>query len=254
VALPPLLLIHGAANGAWVWDFWRRELKALGWDPSVLDLRGHGISLPVDFSTVTMEDYVADVESVTAQMQARLGAHPVLFGWSMGGLVALMYASKHKQTPGLVLLAPSPPLQVQGRADPDEVRRTPSTPFGPELYGIFPDDPERTHAGATFDLTAEEEAVVLEKSRGALESGFARRQRKRGINVPAGSVRCPALLLYGERDSHFPPDLNRRTALFLAADSIVVPGAGHWGLVYSEAAVRQAAPKVDAWLRRHVAG
>src|SRR5688500_16319178 len=65
---PSLLLIHGAANGAWVWDAWRRHLRELGWATNVLDLRGHGRSLPVDFSAVTMEDYLADVESVTAQI------------------------------------------------------------------------------------------------------------------------------------------------------------------------------------------
>jgi pimeloyl-ACP methyl ester carboxylesterase len=248
---PPLLLIHGAANGAWVWDFWRRELKDLGWDANVLDLRGHGVSLPVDFSVVTMEDYVADVESVTAQMAARLGAHPVLFGWSMGGLVAMMYAAKHTQTPGLVLLSPSAPLQVQGRGDPEEVRRTPSAPLGPEFYGIYPDDAEKSKA-ALSDLRDEEQAAVLRNSAGALESGFARRQRRRGIDIPAGSLRCPALVLYGEQETGFPPEQNRRLALFLAGDSIGVPESGHWGLVYSERMVRETAPKVDAWLRRNV--
>jgi pimeloyl-ACP methyl ester carboxylesterase len=246
---PPILLIHGAANGAWVWDFWRRELRALGWDANVLDLRGHGISLPVDFSTVTMDDYVADVESVTQQMRARLGVEPVLAGWSMGGLIAMMYAARHEETPALVLLAPSPPLQVQGRADPEEVRKTPSTPFGPEFYGVYPDDAARSRAGALFDLTDDESTTVLQKSIGALESGFARRQRKRGIDVPAGAIKCPTLVLYGERDGHFPPDLNRRISLFLAADSIAVPDAGHWGLVYSERVVEETVPKVDRWLR-----
>jgi pimeloyl-ACP methyl ester carboxylesterase len=244
-------MIHGAANGAWVWDFWRRELKALGWDVNVLDLRGHGISLPVDFSIVTMEDYVADVESVTQQMRARLGAEPVLIGWSMGGLVAMMYAARQEDSPALVLIAPSPPLQVQGRSDPEEVRRTPSAPFGPELYGVYPDDPDRSRAESLFDLTEAEAAVVLEKSRGALESGFARRQRKRGIDIPAGAIKAPTLVLYGESDAHFPPELNRRLSLYLAADGLSVPGAGHWGLVYSERAVRETAPKVDAWLRSH---
>jgi pimeloyl-ACP methyl ester carboxylesterase len=245
---PPLLLIHGAANAAWVWDFWRPELASLGWDANVLDLRGHGLSLPVDFATVTMEDYVADVESVAAQMGARLGTEPVLIGWSMGGLVAMMYAAKHRETPALVVLAPSPPLQVQGRSDPEEVRRTPGAPFGPELYGIYPDDPERSRP-ALVDLTDEEAKAVLKNSAGTLESGFARRQRKRGIDIPAGSIRCPSLVVYGESDEHFPPDLNHRISLFLAADSLAVPNAGHWGLVYSERAVREAAPKVDEWLR-----
>ena len=50
MAYPSLLLVHGAANGAWVWDAWRAALKALGWEVNVLDLRGHGRSLPVDMN------------------------------------------------------------------------------------------------------------------------------------------------------------------------------------------------------------
>ncbi len=245
---PPLLFIHGAANGAWVWQFWREHMSNLGWDANVLDLRGHGRSMPVDFSLVTMEDYVADVESVASRMAAAQRDHPVVIGWSMGGLVALMYAAGHPETPALVVLAPSPPQQVAGRGSAEEMRGIPAGPFGPEVYGVYPDDPARSRE-ALFDLTDDEVRTVLDSSLGAQESGFARRQRKRGVSVAAGAVRCPSLVVYGESDRHFPPDLNRRLALLLGGDTLAVAGTGHWGLVYHEAAVAETAPKLDAWLR-----
>ncbi len=245
---PPLLFIHGAANGAWVWDVWRKHLTPLGWDCNVLDLRGHGLSMPVDFSEVTMEDYVSDVESVTRHMFQRLGQHPVVFGWSMGGLVALMYAVGHPETPALVLLSPSPPLQVTGRGAADEVRKIPTAAFGPEAYGVYPDDAERSR-DALFDLTENEARVVLEKSRGAQESGFARRQRKRGVSISQGAIICPTLVVFGDQDRSFPPDMNRRLALFLAADTLGVETAGHWGIVYSDRIVAETAERVDSWLR-----
>jgi len=245
---PPLLLVHGAANGAWVWDAWRRHLEPLGWDANVLDLRGHGASLPVDFSEVTMEDYVSDVEAVARQVAARHRQAPVIVGWSMGGLVSLMYAVANPQTPALVLFAPSPPAQIAGRMPAEQVRRTPTGPYGPELYGIYPDDLVGSRAGLP-DLTDEEAARVVANSAGAQESGFARRQRQRGISIGRGSIRCPTLVVFGERDDHFPPETNRRLALFLGADTLAVPEAGHWGLVCSESAVAATAPKVDAWLR-----
>lgn len=251
MALPSLLLVHGAANGAWVWDFWRRELRALGWTVNVIDLRGHGRSLPVDFSLVTMEDYLADLTSVAAQVTAAEGRHPVIGGWSMGGLVAMMYAAAHQQTPALLLFSPSPPLQVAGRASPEEIRSTPSGPYGPELYGIIPEDPQASRA-ALHDLSDAEAAVVLQQSAGAQDSGLARRQRRRGISIAPGSIRCPALVLYGEEDRQFPPEVNRRLALYLGADTVAVPGAGHWGIVYHEAAVTATAPALDRWLRAHI--
>jgi pimeloyl-ACP methyl ester carboxylesterase len=200
---------------------------------------------------VTMEDYVADVASVTQQIAAAGGSHPIMAGWSMGGLIAMMYAAAHEDTPGLLLFSPSPPLEVAGRAPPEEVRQTPSAPFGPELYGVFPDDPNASRE-ALYDLSEEEARRVLVNSAGAQESGLARRQRKRGISVPAGSIRAPSLVVYGEEDRHFPPDLNRRLAIYLAGESLSVPRSGHWGIVCSERAVAATAPGVDAWLRANI--
>jgi pimeloyl-ACP methyl ester carboxylesterase len=207
--------------------------------------------LPVDFSTVTMDDYVHDLESVAGQVAAARGRHPVVAGWDMGGLVSMMYVAAQPETPALVLFSPSPPEEVAGRADPEVVRQTPAATYGPEVYGVFAGDPAASRA-ALHDLTDVEIDRVLKNSAGAEESGFARRQRRRGIKVAPGAIRCPSLVVYGEEDRHFAPDLNRRTALYLAADTIPVAGAGHWGVVYSEEKVALVAPKVDAWLRQNL--
>ena len=246
MAYPSILLVHGAANGAWVWDAWRAALKPLGWEVNVLDLRGHGRSLPADMSEVTMEVYVNDLESVCGQIAAVQGKHPIVGGWSMGGLVTMMYAAKTEDVPALLLFAPSPPLEVQGRTPAGELRDYSLTPFGPELYGIRPGDVEASRA-AMPDLTDDEIARVLERSAGATESGLARRQRKAGISVP--SVNTPSLTIYGDQDTAIDPLHSRKTAAHLGGDSMMLPGGGHWGIVYSERMVNVLAPGVDHWLR-----
>ncbi len=249
MSFPSLLCLHGGANGAWVWDTWRRFLTPLGWEVNVLDLRGHGRSLPVDFAILTMEDYVADVDSVVRQIAAQQDRHPVLIGWGMGGLIAMMHATTHAESPALVLFAPSPPVEVAGRASGDEVRQTPSGPYGPELYGIFPEDFEKSRT-ALFDLTEEQAGLVLASSSGALESGFARRQRKRGIAVPAGSISCPSIIIYGDQDIAVVPSLSRGVADHLGAAAVAVPGLGHWGILYNEEVVAETALRLDDWLRK----
>lgn len=248
---PALLFVHGAANGAWVWNFWRQYLRPFGWDTNVLDLRGHGRSLPVDFTTVTMEDYVADLESVTAQMTASKGRHPVVIGWSMGGLVALMYAARRDDVPALVLLSPSPPLEVQGRRSAAEVSQTPAAPIGPEFYGIYPNDVTASMPSMP-DLSEEEARKVVTNSAGALESGVARRQRQRGISVPAAAINSPVLVFAGELETGFTPEQNQRLADLYKGQCIALPGASHWGIVYHGATVADAAMKLDSWLRKSV--
>jgi pimeloyl-ACP methyl ester carboxylesterase len=193
---------------------------------------------------VTMELYVADLESVAGQIATAQGKHPVIGGWSMGGLIAMMYAGKQPEVPALLLFAPSPPLEVQGKATLQELRGTPLTPFGPEVYGVHAGDIEASRR-AMRDLTDEEIARVLEHSAGATESGLARRQRKSGISVP--SVAAPSMLIYGERDD---PAMRSAIAQHLGSEALVVSEAAHWGVVYSERIVTQIAPEVDAWLRK----
>ena len=44
--LPPLVLIHGAANSSGVWAFWQTQLAERGWPSYAVDLRGHGGKRP----------------------------------------------------------------------------------------------------------------------------------------------------------------------------------------------------------------
>jgi len=253
MALPSLLFVHGAASGAWVWDTWRRQLALLGWQVNILDLRGHGHSMPADLATVTLEDYVADVASVTVQIERAQGVHPIVGGWSMGGMVAMMYAVQHPETPALVLLEPSPPLETGGKTPIETVRRFAGEVVRPEQLGLYPDDPARSRE-ALFDLDEAELLDFLARTRGAEESGLAFRQGLRGVSIPAGAITCPTLILYGDTQTR--PDIavqNRALAAHLGGAVMGVPGAGHWGIVCHGRAVAEAAPAVDRWLRR-VAG
>src|SRR5438445_9637760 len=120
----PLILVHGAANSARVWTFWQDELAHHGWSSHALDLRGHGHGASVDVGTLRMGDYADDVVAV-----ARTLRHPpILLGWSMGGLVAMMAAAACDAR-AFVGLAPSTPARVR---DASVALR--SGAFGAEAY------------------------------------------------------------------------------------------------------------------------
>jgi len=246
---PSLLLVHGALTGAWVWDEWRKSLGALGWQVNVIDLRGHGRSLPTDLAAVTMEDYVADLASVTVQIERSQGVHPVIGGWNMGGMVAMMYAAQHPETPAMLLFDSIMPAEIS-KADIDTVRKFAGNLLTPAVFGIDPHNRDSSRS-VLFDLTDEELEGFLSRSDGAGESGVALRQALRGISVPAEQVACPALVLAPEGNNEGAGH-NARLAEYLRGDLLSVPEVGHWGIVCHARAVDAVAPEVDRWLRRSV--
>lgn len=226
----PVLLVHGAANSALVWRFWQRELAAQGWPAYSVDLRGHGGSELIDLSNTSMEDYAADVGTLARQCLQR----PVLVGWSMGGLVAMMVAAAGLAS-SCVALAPSMPAP---RSDPSVPLRPGE--FGPEEYGIISRDPE--NQPAMPDLDGDERAIALASL--SRESRFARDQRQRGIVIE--SMHCPLLIVTGTLDNQWPSQ--RYNDLWLPADRLSVDGASHWGLVLNRRALAQTVPAVLRWI------
>ncbi len=146
---PPIILIHGAANSSGVWTLWQQALAAQGWSSFALDLGGHGQSSPVDLSGVRMADYVDEVR----RLIRHFNQPPVMMGWSMGGLVAMMAAACD---PVLACIALAPSLPSQ-REDLSVTLR--QGVFDASAYGISHLDPE--NQPAMPDLTTDERCIAL---------------------------------------------------------------------------------------------
>jgi pimeloyl-ACP methyl ester carboxylesterase len=228
----PIVLVHGAANSSLVWRFWQAALAARGWSSWALDLRGHGASPAIDLGRITMADYAADVVA----LGTTLARPPVVVGWSMGGLAAMM-AAVRLPAAAFVGLAPSPPA----------FERDPRLPlregvFGPEEYGILGRDP--ADQPTMPDLDDEERRLAL-ASLGE-ESRRARDDRKAGI--PLTRLPCPALVVASAADASFPP--SAYADLAVPAEVRVVEGASHWGLVLNRRLLATLVPAVVDWISR----
>ena len=88
-ALPPILLLHGLASSAHIWDLVAPQLISYGYTVTALDQRGHGESeKPVsgyDFETILADDVAA--------MNVLGIERPILVGHSWGAMVALQFAA-----------------------------------------------------------------------------------------------------------------------------------------------------------------
>jgi pimeloyl-ACP methyl ester carboxylesterase len=227
---PPVILVHGSVNAASVWTFWQPALADAGWASYALDLRGHGRSTPLDLSCTSMHDYAADVRALALQLKRP----PVIMGWSMGGLVAMMTAADGVAS-ACVALAPSIPARHR---DANMILRTGE--FGPEEYGIQDRNPD--HQRAMPDLDRDERVIALNSL--GKESRLARDERQAGIVIE--SITCPCLIVTGSADTQWPRE--RYHDLCLKADYLSVDGASHWGLVLNRRVLETMIPAVLRWL------
>lgn len=89
--LPPILLLHGLASAARIWDLVAPLLAERGYLVTALDQRGHGESdkpeSGYDFASIVEDDFIA-ARSLGMQ-------RPIVVGHSWGASVALQYAVAH---------------------------------------------------------------------------------------------------------------------------------------------------------------
>jgi pimeloyl-ACP methyl ester carboxylesterase len=244
---PPLLLIHGALTGSWLWTEFAAYLAERGWEAHAMNLRGHFTSDLAELDETTMRDYADDV----GVAMRHLGRPAVLVGWGIGALAALMHAERHPVL-GMVLLAPSPPAAaLPRRPDEHELRAVPAI-YDAAWWG-WTGTPEQLQEKMP-DLDGLDIEKMTELMDGARESGRARRERMQGIPVDMSRLlELPSLVIGAGLDDVIHPAEARRTADLLGADYEYFPSASHFGLVMGEHTWPDVAQSVLGWLeeRRH---
>lgn len=210
-----------------------------------LDLRGTGESaVPEDAASYRVDRLVGDLEA----LRLHLGHDRVdLLGHSAGGSLAVLYAARHPDRIGrLVLIAPSPQVVGVEIADADrrevaELRR--GEPWFAGAFAAF----ERVWAGEATDA---DWAALTPFSYGrwdiAARANVARQAAERNVDAAAvyysagaldpaatrdalAGLDAPVLLVAGEYDVGLPPKRAAEyAALFPAAELVVQPGSGHF--------------------------
>jgi pimeloyl-ACP methyl ester carboxylesterase len=243
---PPLLLVHGALTGSWLWAGFAAYFAERGWEAHAMNLRGHYTSDLADLETTSMHDYADDIGIAVRQ----LGRPPVVIGWGIGALTALLYAEQHPVL-GLVLLAPSPPAAALPRRPlAHELRLVPDV-YDARWWGwIAPMERLRNWMP---DMSEDDLSKMQELLEGALESGSARRERMLGVEVDTTRIGAPTLVIGAGLDDVVHPTEARRTADLLRATYEYFPAASHFGLVMGSESWPEVAGSVLGWLeeRRH---
>ncbi len=239
---PPLLLVHGALGGSWLWTEFAAYLAERGWEAHAMNLRGHFTSDMAELGDTTMRDYADDVGVALRH----LGRPAVLIGWGIGALAAMMQAERQRPL-GLVLLAPSPPAAaLPRRPDDHELRAVPAV-YDAGWWG-WTGTPEELRERMP-DMDEHDIEKMTELLKGARESGRARRERMQGVAVDTSLlVDTPSLVIGAGLDDVVHPNEARRTADLLGASYEYFPSASHFGLVMGEHTWPEVAQSVLGWL------
>lgn len=221
-----LLFVHGAYGAAWVWDqHFLPYFAEKGYAAYAVSLRGHGGSDGKEnLSCTRLRDYIADVESVIAT----LDAPPVLIGHSMGGMV-VQKIIQERRLPGAVLMASVPPYGLAGTmfgmalSDPglfyEMWMMQAMGPWVANGQGVrralfSADTPEHLIQAVVPRLQPESMLVILDLM---------------GLDLPSTreKTRTPVLVMGAEDDSFVSTTALRMTAQALDAELTIFPRMAH---------------------------
>jgi pimeloyl-ACP methyl ester carboxylesterase len=205
----PLLVLHGAFGWATVYPALAKNRQQIA-----VELEGHGHTADLD-RPLSIEQMADDVAALLKHLQIERAD---VFGYSMGGSVALGLAIRHPEVVDRVAINGSHFAALDKAFEPDSFRQFKSLPadFAPPVlkgpYDKVAPDPK--HWPVLVDKV---------KKMGLEWKGFAREQVK--------SIKAPVLITLGDRDGVQPEHAVEMFRLIPNAQLAVFPRGDHFLLL-----------------------
>ena len=223
-AQPALVFVHGAGNDHSVWALQSRYFAHHGNNVLAVDLPGHGRSDGAPLPSVeAIADWIVSLLDALAVDKAALVGH------SLGSLAVLEASGRHPgRAARIALLGPSVPMPVSD-ALLDAAKRDDHSAF--ELINGWSFSPADQLGGNRFPgvwMTGSS-IRLMERSRpGALYTDLVACNSYAGGMAAAAKLRCPGLLVIGERDQMTLPKNARALVAALTDKRVVtIPDCGH---------------------------
>lgn len=226
-ALPTIVLIHGAQNDHSVWALQSRYLAHHGHSVLAVDLPGHGRSSgPALASIEDLADWLL------ALLQTAGVRRAVLAGHSMGSLIALEAGHRAPgMVAGLALLGTTYPMKVADTLldtarDNEEAAIDMVNAWSHSSIAHKPSCP-----GPGFSVMGGARRLMQRMSaRNPAQlfyTDFAACNHYANGEAAAGSVGCPVLFVFGNKDVMTPPRSTKLLTGTIAHGTIVHVDAGH---------------------------
>ena len=243
-----MLLLHGIGEHSGRYGTFARQLNAVGIDVVAIDHRGFGGSGGRRAYVRSFDEFVVDAADQLTQVR-QLGLPTVLYGHSMGGLIALLVALQHREPAPDLLVLSGPALEagvspVLRRITPVVSRIAPVLRV-PALIAddVLATDPEVAVAyrADTANVHTVTPALAAELFRSI-----------RWANGHLDELEVPTLVVHGGDDRLVPTRSSEPLARLAGVERRVLEGLRHE--VHNEPANAGWADEVGAWVRAGLAG
>lgn len=242
-----MMIIHGLGEHSGRYEHVGAYFAAARLAVSAPDLRGFGGSGGRRAYLRSFQEFLADLELPMEGMLAS-PAPTILYGHSLGGLVALAYALWGRRAPDLLVLS-APTLdavvpawkrvgaRLLGRLAPTAT--LPNDIRGDQLSS----DPA---VGEAYFA----DPLVVTRTTTRLGAEWLRAMSRARSSLAELTV--PALVIHGAEDTLVPPPISEPLAAVPGVERIVLPGLRHE--CHNEGGGTAALAQVAAWIDRRLAG
>jgi len=248
-----VLVVHGFGEHSGRYGYLVPPLTAAGYAVYALDHRGHGRSPGKRGHIDSFDDYLADVRALAAFAQAASPGLPVVvFGHSLGGLIALLYALRYPS--GLAGVIASAPLLTKPNVSPmlltvaqllSRVAPSFALDTGLDATTISRDPAEVARYTSDPQVHSKSTARAGSEIMKAIDWAQAH----------AGELTVPLLLYHGDADNLVPIEGSRR---FFAAvqeqDKQFVERPGGYHESHNDLGRDELFTMIVAWLNAHIGG
>ena len=235
---PPLLFVHGAYTGSWMWSKYIPHFIRKGWKCYAMNMRSHYKSRVMDMTKVSFEDYLEDIKEVIAECSEP----PIIIGFSLGGILCQKIAETVKLT-GLVLIDSSISKEV------NEISPYESTLEN--TLGIIASAPTRDEHSS---IDESEDDIAFQKRYLSMESSKAMSvcacwiKGIVGISIDERLITCPSLVIKA-LNSDEDDRRGRVEAQHLNAEFTGFFNTSHTGLLVGQRYM-EVVDRITEWLKR----
>lgn len=252
-----IYMIHGMWGGPWYWNNFKTFFSEKGYQVITPTLRHHDIEPHEEpdpaLGTTSLLDYAADLEADIKKLPKK----PILMGHSMGGLLAMILASRNLAST-VVAITPASPAGINA-ITPSVIKSFLSIMT---KWAFWKKPMRQTFHEAAYSilniLPPEEQKeaydkFVFESGRAAFEIGYWFLDRQRASGIDESSIAVPLLIIGGKEDRITPVSVTRRFAKRFSGQATYreLENHAHWAM--AEPGWQQIAGDTAAWLEEKLA-